>query len=65
MKLHHASTFLFSSLLLSACTILPKNPCDSDICQKLAGSNNARVDIWWSPALRDSSGEYSTVPLND
>ena len=65
MRLHHASIMLISLLLLSACTLFPKASCDSVFCQKLVANNNDRVSVWWSPALRDGAGEYSTVSLND
>ncbi|MCU1771347.1 hypothetical protein [Pseudomonas sp. 13B_3.2_Bac1] len=64
MKLYQAIIVAASLLLLSACTLIPEASCGSGDCQQL-GANIAELNVWWSPALRDGGGEYSTVSLND
>ncbi|MDI2591016.1 hypothetical protein NYP20_19135 [Pseudomonas sp. N3-W] len=64
MKLCHAVIVMISLFFLSACTTGSATSCAAQDCQQL-DANNARLKVWWSAALRDGGGEYSTVSLND
>ncbi|QXI31252.1 hypothetical protein [Pseudomonas vanderleydeniana] len=65
MKSWQAAVAVLSVLLLSACTSMSETSCNNvGGCQQV-DANNSQLNVWWSPALRDGGGQYSTVSLND